>query len=942
MSELALKLIAENKKSKATFLDLGKCGLRAVPEEIRELVWLEGLALSDGWFGWEDGAYQVSSNHGASNETLADIRPLAALHNLRYLSLVNTKVDDLSALSGLAGLLLLDLQATPVSDLSALSGLVGLQMLDLQDTPVNDLSVLSGLHDLQVLDLQGTPVSNLRALSGLHDLQMLDLQGTPVSDLNALSGLLGLQKLNLNRTSVSDLSALSGLLSLQTLNLFDAKVQDLRPIRDLIRKGVPVTLNWLDEDGIYVEDCPLTTPPIEIVSQGNQAILNYFDELERGGVSHLYEAKMLILGEGGAGKTSLLQRLYKPEQGLPSAEETTKGIEIYRHRFTHVNGQEFRLNVWDFGGQEIYHATHQFFLTNRSLYILLDDTRHNHCSAFEPGFRDWLDLIETFGGASPVLIFQNEKGGRSKSLVMSSFGERYGNVKEKYAGDLADEHAADALRHAIEHFASNLPHIGETLPTAWVSIRAEIEQLAQQQPHISLQEYLNLYARYLTLDEEKALHLSRYLHDLGVFLHFQESDLLRRIVILQNDWATKAVYALLDDEITKKQQGRFCRDDYVRLWSAPQYSKMRPELLQLMQQFELCYELPDSQPKQWLLPQLLPPEPPETLQNWPQAGDLAFEYDYPFMPKGLISRLMVRLHRLVPDPKLASRNCVLFADEASEVLVNIASDGRGIRLRARGLEPKALLSVVAKDLEAINAKFPGLRDKIEKYIPCICEQCLRSLTPHRYKASMLLKRKEAHSKKVNCDLSFQDVEVLRLLDGVAFMPAEQSKKQKPMKTIQIFLASSYELLAERDAIDLHLRTMSDRLINDGIYLKVRRWENFLDAMSERGLQQEYNQAVRESDIFLGMFATKVGKFTEEEFDTAWANFKADQRPFVYTYFKDTTVSTGSMIEADMLSLFAFKKKLKELKHYVSQFTSIEDLKLQMTEQIHKLLERKKL
>ena len=80
----------------------------------------------------------------------------------------------------------------------------------------------------------------------------------------------------------------------------------------------------------------------------------------------------------------------------------------------------------------------------------------------------------------------------------------------------------------------------------------------------------------------------------------------------------------------------------------------------------------------------------------------------------------------------------------------------------------------------------------------------------------------------------------------------------------------------------------------------------------------------------------------DRFDTAWANFTADQRPFVYTYFKDTTVSTGSMNEADMLSLFAFKKKLKELKHYVSQFTSIEDLKLQMTEQIHKLLERKKL
>ena len=79
---------------------------------------------------------------------------------------------------------------------------------------------------------------------------------------------------------------------------------------------------------------------------------------------------MLILGEGGAGKTSLLRRLYQPDQPLPTEQETTKGISIYRHEFPLKNGRRFRLNVWDFGGQEIYHATHQFFLTRRSLYLV--------------------------------------------------------------------------------------------------------------------------------------------------------------------------------------------------------------------------------------------------------------------------------------------------------------------------------------------------------------------------------------------------------------------------------------------------------------------------------------------------------------------------------------------------------------------------------------------
>ena len=135
-----------------------------------------------------------------------------------------------------------------------------------------------------------------------------------------------------------------------------------------------------------------------------------------GGVDHLYEAKMLILGEGGAGKTSLLRRLYQPDQPLPTESETTRGISIYRHEFKLKNGRRFRLNVWDFGGQEIYHATHQFFLTHRSLYVLVDDTRKDYKSVSDEGFKYWLELIDVFGGHSPTLIFQNEKGGRSKAI----------------------------------------------------------------------------------------------------------------------------------------------------------------------------------------------------------------------------------------------------------------------------------------------------------------------------------------------------------------------------------------------------------------------------------------------------------------------------------------------------------------------------------------------
>jgi internalin A len=51
---------------------------------------------------------------------------------------------------------------------------------------------------------------------------------------------------------------------------------------------------------------------------------------------------------------------------------------------------------------------------------------------------------------------------------------------------------------------------------------------------------------------------------MGVFLHFQQDPLLARTVILRNQWATEAVFKMLDDEIVKGKLGRFTAADCVR------------------------------------------------------------------------------------------------------------------------------------------------------------------------------------------------------------------------------------------------------------------------------------------------------------------------------------------------------------------------------------------
>jgi internalin A len=297
------------------------------------------------------------------------------------------------------------------------------------------------------------------------------------------------------------------------------------------------------------------------------------------------------------------------------------------------------------------------------------------------------------------------------------------------------------------------------------------------------------------------------------------------------------------------------------------------------------------------------------------------------------------------------------------LLARVSSpSGQEIELRARGPERKALLNVIASDLDALNASFEGLRDKVGKFVPCLCNLCRNSTTPERYEEGRLLKRKQDGRLTIECPESYEEVSVLELLDGfkVEDLPAwaKPAQKEPPshndreppstagsgvpaIRTIKIFLASSSELKEDRDAFEVHFLRRNKYFRRQGFEVDVLRWETFLDAMSETRLQDEYNREVKSCDVFLSLFKTKTGKFTEEEFDVAHATFMGKKKPFIYTYFKNAPITTGSLTK-EIMTLLAFKEKLSGLGHYYTQYTSIEDLKLQFQEQLEELIEAGKI
>lgn len=157
-----------------------------------------------------------------------------------------------------------------------------------------------------------------------------------------------------------------------------------------------------------------------------------------------------------------------------------------------------------------------------------------------------------------------------------------------------------------------------------------------------------------------------------------------------------------------------------------------------------------------------------------------------------------------------------------------------------------------------------------------------------------------------------------------------------MQIKKIFLASSEELKTDREQFEIFINRKNKEWVARDVFLDLVIWEDFLDAMSQTRLQDEYNRAIRDCDLFVMLFSTKVGKYTEEEFETAFGQFKAANRPIIYTYFKDAPVSLRSIDEADLLSVLLFRKKLNSLGHFLSVYNNIDSLQLQFYRQLDRL------
>lgn len=692
---------------------------------------------------------------------------------------------------------------------------------------------------------------------------------------------------------------------------------------------------------------PIDTPPAEIINQGKQAVNDWFSAHKES----LNEIKVILLGDAKSGKTSICKKL--KFSTFDDNQNQTDGIVIEPFKFktlAHFSEQK-KLHgttayFWDFGGQEIMSSTHQFFMTKRSVYMLVLEARRD--AEADKTVRAWLERIRTFGGNSLVMVIGN------KIDLMPSFGLDTTAIIRDYpevccflnVSCKTDENI-EKLKNALEEYIPKAELFDTKIDARWIKIKNDLIKLTATEKKINETQFSAICRKHGVKEIEKQSQVVRFLNDLGIILHFDEIS-LNEYYILDPLWVTIGVYRIITSEVASRNKGIISISDLTGIVNLESHiaDRHRPEyqikysstecryLADIMAQFKLCYYLHNND--NILIPDLLDKETPQE-----EFGkfNLALErvtlvYEYRYLPTILIPRLIVELKNDLC--KVWRTGLIVKSKTHMNAEAMIISKDNRIEITVVGeyKQKRDYLSVIRYFIDQINSYFTV---DVDLYIP------LSGYENYKVKFDNLVKMERAGVKKYkNWDIE-EEFKISELLDGM--LTEEEVERhfgaiiaeQKGVRKLKVFLASSIELKEDREEFEIFINRKNKQLIDKNLFIDLIKWEDFFDAVSETRMQDEYNNAICYSDIFVMLFFTKVGEFTNEEFEVAYNQFKKLKKPSIFTYFKDAPIRTGSLNKRDTLSLLNFEDRLREIKHFSTRYKSIEDLKYQFDMQLEKYL-----
>lgn len=709
-----------------------------------------------------------------SHTFVTNIDALSDLENLQMLSLSSTPLTNIDALSKLTNLQKLEIRNTPISNTTALSRLTKLHILDLRYSSIKDIDCLSLLTNLQVLDLSDTQIAKIDALATLKNLQRLYLSRTKIKNAEALAKHKNLRKLYLNNTQIVNLDCLSeltelqclsirgirisnidALASLQKLERFDLSFTKIRSIphwistlknlkrldlsglhihaipSELLHLDIPFILDQpeLYATGVMLANTTLATQPVSLFEQPRELIQAYYDALQ----VPVNEAKVIFLGDGGVGKTYTIKRIKNGGKKDNYSTKTTHGIEISTYP-VEKDSRKFNIHFWDFGGQDIMHAMHRCFLTDRTCYVVVVSNRDDLNSRT----RYWLKNIESFGHGAPVLLAVNMWDSIQEcGLDMPRLTQEYPNLVKipvLYSARDSSTTVFQLLIDSIIHQAELLDSSSMSFPIQWALIRQKLLEIAESRHYIDKKEYLQICNEQGLTSPKIRSWLLEWFNDLGICFSYHQDETdkteLTTYKVLNPSWLTNAIYIIINAGKQYAEKGRLNLKLMQILINHSEYSVLPGVtysedewlyVLEVMRKFNLSYPVSDTQE---FIPALCESSTPSDLHPTEYCKQISYQMKYTYLPDSVVHQLMIRCYkRLNPDKIWRKGLRIDYECFGLSAVVDMGNDDSTLQVDvyANGsVEPWKLLHNIRKDIVSINSNL-GL--KAEDYIIIHEESC---------------------------------------------------------------------------------------------------------------------------------------------------------------------------------------------------------------------------
>ncbi|PCI29610.1 MAG: hypothetical protein COB67_03805 [SAR324 cluster bacterium] len=814
-------------------LYIGSNQLKGVPNSIVELQNLEALYIDSNQLKYLPESITKLQNlkilYTDYNQLHELPESIAKLQNLKELHIESNQFNELpESIAKLKNLKTLNISSNQLKELpDSIAKLQNLQALYIDSNLLKKLpESITKLKNLKILHTASNQLKELPdSIAKLQSLQTLDIHSNQLKLFpESISKLQNLQTLNIALNGLKHFpESISKLQNLQTLNIysnqfkhFPESITKLRKLHTLDisynqLKHFPESITKLEKlrqlklEGNQLQivppwilDCPalenlelkgygfqtenpVCFPPKEVAFQGLEAIRAFYQDLEKGGQTN-NEAKLILIGNGGTGKTSLVKRLLHDE--FDPEEDSTHGIRIEELSLPLSDGTEVQLKVWDFGGQDIYHATHQYFFSDRALYLVVAAPTEHLTEARKAGqltgveneeqpLEYWLDHVQSFGKNSPIIVVQNKIDLDFQHLNRGDLSKQYG-VHDFVEVSASNRDGLSQLKQSIKKQLESdslfKKQLKITLPKSWISVKLHLEGLGKHQKTISYGKYQEICRQY-EVPENSQKPLCRYLHDTVSLLHFADYQELKSLLILDPTWATDLVYKILDQKLLAK------KGQFDRTWVAeilPDRSEEEQEnFIQLMLRFQLCFEHPTLE-KTYVAAQLLPEQrPDEFAMLWEQPNHCRLIYRYlQFFPKSVMIRCLSQFGKQA-EKHTYWKHGILLDKGGNRFLIEAFPETKEIKISVKGDLSHPFLGKIHQALTEINSRFP-----VTTLVACICEGCQQG-DPHSYQRPQLLKYSKMGDIPVVCHQSRLSLAPSLLLKGLLTEDEKKGIFRKP-------------------------------------------------------------------------------------------------------------------------------------------------------------------